>query len=149
MAVFVALTIGILAGWASASLADRDLQVEVFRYVLLISNGAILFVTALSHLFRPSFMARELDWPPGGPFQTVVGVWNLGASVICLIAFLGGATERTLAAVLVAIFWTGAATLHWSAVVRSGAGPARLQTAVAETALVATLVYFLAVEIRG
>ena len=143
MPVLLALLISLGAGSLSASSNGRAFAVELLRYTLLVSNAVVLFVTSLSHMLKPDIMARELGWPPGGPFQTVVGFWNFAVSIICLFGFLGGAEARLSATLATAIFWSGAACLHWSAVVAGEGGQTRLVTAASESALVVTLVVLL------
>jgi len=136
MAIFIALGVSLLLGMGShLVLATNSWPTDLLNAVMLVSNGAILLVTAMSHLFKPSLMARELGWESGGPFQSVVGFWNAGAGLICVISFWRGGDFLLAAAIVVSIFWAGAAGLHWRAVIARGERT-RIATAAGETLLV-------------
>jgi len=139
MAIFVAFIASIVAGCTSFFLhSGANLPVELLRFLMLISNGAILVITSMSHLFKPEFMAQELGWTAGGPFQKVVGFWNLGAGATSIMSFWIGGDFLLAAAICTATFWAGAALLHWSAYLKLRESQ-RLTTAAGESVLVITL----------
>ena len=143
MAIWIALSLSLTLGLVSHFVFDHSnsLPGELLRYVMLVSNGAILVITSGSHLFRPELMARELGWPPGGPFQKVVGFWNLGVGSAAIMSFWRGGDFLLAVAFTTVVFWAGAAMLHWQAGL--GGAKERLLTAVGETALVITLLILL------
>jgi hypothetical protein len=147
MAILLTLIVSLLAGAASFALTgQRQLPEELLRYLLLISNALILFASAMSHLFRQEVMANALGWAVGGPFQRVAGFWNMGAAIVCVLAFIYGGAMTTAAVVITAIFWAGAASLHWqdAAVSRD-----KLLTASGETLLAALLPVLALLSMRG
>lgn len=146
MAIWIALVVGALVGVAIHLIFAIGLVHALLDGMLLVPVGAILILSAISHLFAPEIMARELGWEPGGPFQRVVGFWNLSVGALALGAPLASEGYRLALTLAATGFWLGAATLHLSAwwYSPSGSEPARLATGTAELVLATSLVLLLA-----
>ncbi|MFG1465522.1 DUF6790 family protein [Xanthobacter sp. DSM 24535] len=95
--------------------ADR-----LMRYLFLLPVGLMGLWGALGHVFFASEAARAIGWEPS-PFQSEVGMANLGIGMGGLIAaFYGNWGFRLGVAVVTAGFLGGAATVHLVQIVETG-----------------------------
>ena len=105
--------------------------------ILLVVVGTTLVVTGLAHLTRPGRMAGQLGWAPGGPFQQVVGIWNLAVGSLCLASPFTDSSFDRAASIAAGVFWAGAAIIHASQLRQ---GTERRHRASIPTAIVEALV---------
>jgi hypothetical protein len=78
--------------------------------VILIGFGGLWSTTG--HLFMADWVASQIGWPTGSPFQTELAFATLGLSLAALLAIW--ITDHLITAVVVAksVFLLGAAYVH-------------------------------------
>lgn len=81
-----------------------------YLVVILIGFGGVWSTTG--HLFMADWVAEQIGWRAGSPFQTELAFATLGLAIAALLAVW--ITDHLITAIVIAksIFWLGAAYVH-------------------------------------
>lgn len=92
----------------------------LLRYLVVILIGFGGVWSATGHLFMADWVAGQIGWPAGSPFQTELAFSTLGLAIAALLAVW--IADHLITAVVVAksVFWLGAAYVHLEEAIAHG-----------------------------
>lgn len=94
----------------------------VYYVVILIGFGGVW--SFVGHTFLADFVATQIGWPTGSPFQTELAFATLGAAMVGLLAIWIRDHLITGLVLAKSVFWLGAAGVHiWDAVAHHNFSP--------------------------
>jgi hypothetical protein len=91
--------------------AKSILEIILLDYFIL-SMGIGTIIAGLAHIFNGPEIAKGIGWAVGSPFQTEVGLANLGVGIASLISFAFRGTYWLAIAIVWAVFAVGAGMVH-------------------------------------
>lgn len=89
------------------------------KWILLLSVGVEMLWAGFFHVFFPAMAAERIGWQVS-PFQFEVGVADMAAGAIAVIAFWKGYQFRAAIALYVVFFYIGVTIGHLRDVVEAG-----------------------------
>ncbi len=92
----------------------------VLKYAFIFIVAFSGFIAFLGHTFRADYVAQQIGWPTGNPFQSEVAVANLAFGVLGILTIWLRGTFWLATAISYAVFMTGAGVVHIHQLVVAG-----------------------------
>lgn len=119
--IIIALVGAILHLFLSKAPKTKNRVFEVFLvWFLFVMVGIGCIWAFIGHVFMSSFVAANIGWPAGNPFQLEVGVANLSYGILALLCLK--IRDNFLLATVIAssIFLLGAGIVHITNIMQTG-----------------------------
>ena len=107
----------VVIGWnvAKSPVRSYDKIAELsFKYLLFILVGMGGSMAFFGHIMKPDYIASQIGWPTGSPFQLEVAFANLAFGVLGLLSLPLAGNFRIAAAIGNSVFLLGCAYVHLS-----------------------------------
>ncbi|MDA8596920.1 hypothetical protein N9L26_01140 [Candidatus Pacebacteria bacterium] len=112
------------------ALTDNTNHARVYLwYLTVVVIGFAGIWSFIGHFFMSDYVARQIGWATGSPFQIELAFYTLGSAVAALLAVWLRGHIITALVVSKAIFWYGAAYVHLQdAILHSNYSPLNIGT---------------------